>query len=80
MASTISHSSFGHKYPIWGTGVTRFAVDKLMAQLDVLVELGNTIIVVEHDMGVIAGSDWAIDMGPGTGDEGGHGVASGTPD
>ena len=33
---------------------------------------GNTVIVVEHDMGVVAASDWIIDIGPGAGDEGGH--------
>jgi excinuclease ABC subunit A len=54
-------------------------VDKLMTQLEGLVEAGNTVIVVEHDMRVIAASDWVIDMGPGAGDEGGHVVAAGTP-
>ena len=38
------------------------------------------MIVVEHDMRVVAGSDFVIDMGPGAGDEGGRIVASGTPD
>ena len=50
-----------------------------MAQLDGLVDAGNTVIVVEHDMRVVAGSDWVIDIGPGAGDEGGQVVASGTP-
>ena len=50
-----------------------------MAQLDGLVEAGNTVIVVEHDMRVVAGSDWVIDIGPGAGDEGGRVVATGTP-
>jgi excinuclease ABC subunit A len=43
------------------------------------VEAGNTVIVVEHDMRVVAGSDWVIDIGPGAGDEGGRIVAEGTP-
>jgi excinuclease ABC subunit A len=43
------------------------------------VDAGNTVIVVEHDMRVVAGSDWVIDMGPGAGDEGGRVVVSGTP-
>jgi excinuclease ABC subunit A len=51
-----------------------------MRQLNGLVASGNTVIVVEHDMDVLAGSDWIIDMGPGAGDEGGHVVASGTPE
>jgi excinuclease ABC subunit A len=54
-------------------------VDKLMAQLNALVEAGNTVIVAEHDMRVAASSDWLIDMGPGAGDRGGRIVASGTP-
>ncbi len=54
-------------------------VEKLLVQLDGLVEAGNTVIVVEHDLGVIAASDWVVDIGPGAGDEGGRVVASGTP-
>lgn len=50
-----------------------------MTQLDRLVEAGNTIIVVEHEMRVVAGSDWVIDMGPGAGEEGGRVVAAGPP-
>ena len=61
------------------TGLHPADVEKLVAQLDGLVESGNTVIVVEHDMRVVAGSDWVIDMGPGAGDEGGRVVASGTP-
>jgi excinuclease ABC subunit A len=55
-------------------------VDKLMTQLNTLVDAGNTVVVVEHDMRVVAASDWVIDMGPGAGDQGGRIVASGTPD
>jgi excinuclease ABC subunit A len=61
------------------TGLHPSDVDKLMAQLEGLVEAGNTVILVEHDMRVIAASDWVIDMGPGAGDEGGRVVAAGTP-
>ena len=61
------------------TGLHPSDVEKLMAQLDGLVEAGNTVIVVEHDMRVVAGSDWVIDLGPGAGDEGGKIVAEGTP-
>jgi excinuclease ABC subunit A len=62
------------------TGLHPSDVDKLMAQLDRLVEAGNTVVVVEHDMRVVAASDWVIDLGPGAGDEGGRIVAEGTPD
>ncbi|WP_017733911.1 excinuclease ABC subunit UvrA [Nafulsella turpanensis] len=61
------------------TGLHPSDVEKLMAQLNKLVEAGNTVMVVEHDMRVIAGSDWVIDMGPGAGDEGGAIITSGTP-
>jgi excinuclease ABC subunit A len=61
------------------TGLHPNDVEKLMTQLDGLVDAGNTVIVVEHDMRVVAGSDWVIDMGPGAGDEGGRIVVAGTP-
>ena len=61
------------------TGLHPADVEKLMAQLEALVNAGNTVVVVEHDMRVIGHSDWVIDMGPGAGDEGGRVVAMGTP-
>ena len=61
------------------TGLHPADVEKLMAQLEALVEAGNTVVVVEHDLRVIERSDWVIDMGPGAGDEGGRVVAVGTP-
>jgi excinuclease ABC subunit A len=51
-----------------------------MTQLNRLVSAGNTVIVVEHDMRVVASSDWVIDIGPGAGEEGGRLVAQGTPE
>jgi excinuclease ABC subunit A len=61
------------------TGLHAEDVDKLMTQLDGLVESGNTVIVVEHDMRVVAASDYVIDIGPGAGEEGGRVVAAGIP-
>jgi excinuclease ABC subunit A len=61
------------------TGLHPADVEKLAVQLDGLVESGNTVIVVEHDMRVVAGSDWVIDIGPGAGEEGGRVVAAGPP-
>jgi excinuclease ABC subunit A len=62
------------------TGLHPSDVAKLMTQLDGLVESGNTVIVVEHDMRVAAASDWIIDIGPAAGDEGGRIVAAGSPE
>jgi excinuclease ABC subunit A len=61
------------------TGLHPSDVEKLMTQLDGLIEAGNTVIVVEHDMHVAMASDWIIDMGPGAGDEGGRIAAAGPP-
>lgn len=61
------------------TGLHPADVEKLLGQLRGLVDSGNTVIVVEHDMQVIAQCDWIIDVGPGAGDEGGRIVAAGTP-
>jgi excinuclease ABC subunit A len=54
-------------------------VDLLMRQLQRLVDAGNTVIVIEHEMGVVANADWVIDLGPGGGDDGGRIVAAGSP-
>ena len=61
------------------TGLHPSDVERLMTQLEGLVDAGNTVVVVEHDMRVVVGSDWVIDMGPGPGEEGGLIVAAGTP-
>src|SRR5690242_15493296 len=54
--------------------------DRLLATLKRLRDLGNTVIVVEHDEEAIRTADWVVDMGPGAGVHGGHVVAEGTPE
>jgi len=61
------------------TGLHPRDVDRLLEQLNNLVTAGHTVIVVEHEMRVVAQSDWVIDIGPGAGDQGGKVVVAGTP-
>jgi excinuclease ABC subunit A len=61
------------------TGLHPADVEKLIVQLDRLVEAGNTVIVVEHTMRVVAACDWVIDIGPHAGEAGGTIVAAGPP-
>lgn len=61
------------------TGLHPADVTVLMEQLSGLVDAGNTVILVEHDMQVARNSDWMIDIGPGAGDEGGLVMAEGPP-
>jgi excinuclease ABC subunit A len=61
------------------TGLHPADVALLMSQLSGLVDAGNTVVAIEHDMRVAAASDWVIDIGPGAGKDGGLIVAEGAP-
>jgi len=62
------------------TGLHFEDVRKLLEVLQSLVELGNTVVVIEHNLDVIKTADWIIDLGPEGGERGGAVVASGTPE
>ncbi|MFB3114889.1 MAG: excinuclease ABC subunit A, partial [Nitrospirales bacterium] len=62
------------------TGLHLADVQKLLEMLGRLVEAGNSVIVVEHQLDVIKSADWIIDLGPGGGDKGGTIVAEGRPE
>ena len=53
--------------------------DRLLVQLQRLVDAGNTVVMIEQDMRVVAQADWVIDVGPGAGEDGGRIVATGMP-
>ena len=61
------------------TGLHFHDINKLLAAFNALIERGNTIVVVEHNMDVIKCADWVIDLGPEAGDAGGHLVFEGKP-
>ncbi|MDM4772843.1 excinuclease ABC subunit UvrA [Solimonas sp. SE-A11] len=61
------------------TGLHASDADRLLVQLQRLVDAGNTVVMIEHDMRAVMQADWVIDVGPGAGDAGGRLVASGTP-
>ncbi|MGP4128422.1 hypothetical protein OJE16_00895 [Pantoea tagorei] len=62
------------------TGLHPSDMDKLMRVLDQLVKRGDSVVMAEHDMRIASEADWIIDMGPGSGENGGRIVAAGTPE
>jgi len=82
LASELQRARRGHTLYVLDeptTGLHPADVERLVAQLDSLVMAGNTVVVVEHHMRVVAASDWVIDIGPGAGERGGLVVAEGPP-
>lgn len=62
------------------TGLHPADMDKLMRVLDKLVQRGDTVVMAEHDMRIASEADWILDLGPGSGENGGKIVAVGTPE
>lgn len=62
------------------TGLHMADVDRLLHMLHALVDAGNSMVVIEHNLDVIKNADWLIDMGPEGGDAGGYIIAEGTPE
>lgn len=82
LATELQRSPRGHTLYLLDeptTGLHPADVDLLVGELDRLVEQGNTVVLVEHDLRVVADSDWVIDLGPGAGQHGGRVLVSGTP-
>ncbi|GHF08454.1 excinuclease ABC subunit A [Streptomyces spiralis] len=82
LASELQRGRRGHTLYLLDeptTGLHPADVEVLMRQLHGLVDAGHTVVVVEHDMSVVAGADWVVDLGPGGGDAGGRIVAAGPP-
>lgn len=82
LASELQRTRRGHTLYLLDeptTGLHPADTEVLLHQLHGLVDAGHTVVVVEHDMGVVAGADHVIDLGPGGGAEGGRIVAKGTP-
>jgi excinuclease ABC subunit A len=83
LAEQLSRRSTGRTFYILDeptTGLSFADVDKLLTVLNKLVDTGNTVLLIEHNLDVIKQADWIIDLGPEGGDRGGEVIASGTPE
>ncbi|WP_405609239.1 ATP-binding cassette domain-containing protein [Streptomyces sp. NBC_00076] len=82
LASELQRGRRGHTLYLLDeptSGLHPADIEVLMGRLHALVDAGHTVVVVEHDMAVVAGADWVIDLGPGGGEAGGRIVATGPP-
>ena len=83
LATELSRASTGRTLYILDeptTGLHYADVKRLLAVLSQLVDRGNTVVVIEHNLHVIKSADWIIDLGPDGGDKGGQVIAEGTPE
>lgn len=83
LASELHRQSHGKSFYILDeptTGLHMDDIKRLLGVLQRLVDAGNTVLVIEHDLDVVKSADWLIDLGPEGGDAGGYVVATGTPE
>jgi excinuclease ABC subunit A len=82
LATELQRASRGHALYLLDeptSGLHPADITLLLQQLHRLVDAGNTVVLVEHDLDTILSADWVVDLGPGGGDAGGRVVATGTP-
>ncbi|MDD5437756.1 MAG: excinuclease ABC subunit UvrA [Patescibacteria group bacterium] len=83
LSAELARRDTGHSIYILDEPTTGLHFDDVQKLLDVLqrlVDRGNTVLVIEHNLDIIKNGDWVIDLGPEGGDKGGHVVAEGTPE
>lgn len=83
LASELHRQSHGKSFYILDeptTGLHMSDIKRLLGVLQRLVDTGNTVLVIEHDLDVVKSADWLIDLGPEGGEAGGYIVATGTPE
>ena len=83
LASELQKTSTGKNFYILDEPTTGLHVDDIKRLLEVLqrlVDQGNTVLIIEHNLDVIKTADWLIDLGPNGGDGGGRVVTTGTPE
>ena len=82
LATELQRANRGHSLYLLDeptAGLHPADITLLLRQLHRLVDAGNTVVLVEHDLDTIATADWVVDLGPGGGDAGGQVMATGTP-
>ena len=83
LASELGKTATGHTLYVLDeptTGLHFADIHNLLSVLNRLADMGNTIIIIEHNLDVVKCADWIIDLGPEGGDAGGQVVAEGTPE